>query len=114
MTTPKLITADGIEVDGGAFTAWIEDYPKGALGLELSEALAECVHATQLHGKTSTLTMTVTIKQGERYFGELDVTTDVKTKPARAKAPTATFFPTEHGGLSRRDPNQPQIPGTED
>lgn len=114
MRDRQLTTADGQVIDPDAFVEWVGEYPKGQLGLELSEAMAECVTATQLHQKTSTFTLKVTMAPGEGFYGELVVKTDVKSTPARASAPVATFFPTAEGGLSRRDPNQRQIPGTED
>ena len=113
-TPPRqLVNADGQVIDGAAFTDWIGEYPKGQPGLELSEALADCIGATQLHGKASTFSLKVTMAPGEGFYGELLVKTQVTSAPARASAPVATFFPTPTGGLSRRDPNQAQLPGTE-
>ena len=112
-TPRQLVTSDGQVVNGEAFTDWIGEYPKGQLGLELSEALAEYISATQLHGKSSTFTLKVTMAPGEGFYGELLVKTQVTSTPAKAAAPAAAFFPTPTGGLSRRDPNQAQLPGTE-
>lgn len=109
----NLITRDGQVVDPAAFTEWVAEYPKGQLGLALSEALAECINATQLYDKSSTFTLKVQIAPGEAFFGELIVKADVSTSPAKPAAPAITFFPTPTGGLSRRDPNQSQLPGTE-
>ena len=108
-----LVTKDGQEINPEAFTAWVDEYPRGQLGLELSEALAECISATQLYGKVSELTLTVRIGPTKSMFGELLVQTKVNGKPAKPTSPEVTFFPTPDGGLSRRDPNQAQLPGTE-
>ncbi|MGL4298572.1 MAG: hypothetical protein ACRCW4_05800 [Candidatus Neomicrothrix subdominans] len=112
MTEP-LVTRDGQQIDGEAFTRFVAEYPKGQLGLELSEALGECIAATQLYGMKSTMTLTIEIGPTKSMFGELMVKTKVNGKPAQPTSPEVTFFPTPEGGLSRRDPNQSQLPGTE-
>lgn len=111
--TPPLVTRDGQEIDPEAFAAFLAEYPKGQLGLELSEALAECIAATQLYGKPSSLSLAINIGPTKSMFGELIVQAKVTGKPARPASPEVTFFPTPSGGLSRRDPNQAQLPGTE-
>jgi hypothetical protein len=108
-----LTTRDGQEIHADAFTTWVDEYPKGQLGLELSEALAECIAATQLYGITSTLSLAVSIAPGKSMFGELIVKTKVASKPGKPTAPEVAFFATPDGGLSRRDPSQTQLPGTE-
>ena len=109
MSHPEIST----EVDPEAFVAWVNEYPRGALGFDLSKALAECVRSTQLHGRASTLQLAVKIQPGEGLADDLAVTAEVKSKPAAAPVPKVTFFATAEGGLSRRDPNQPAIPGME-
>lgn len=110
---PTIITRDGQQVDPEAFAQFIAEYPKGMLGLELSEGLTDCVAAAQLYGKTSTLTLTVQIAPTKSLLGELVVKAKVDSKPAKPTSPEVTYFPTPNGGLSRRDPNQSQLPGTE-
>ena len=102
--------ARSVDFDADAFVRWIADYPRGLLGIELSEAMAACVQATQLYDKTSTFNLKVTVAPGNQGMGDLLVKADVTSKPTN---PTMTFFPTPDGGLSRRDPNQPALPGTE-
>lgn len=93
--------------DPDAFQNWIDEYPRGALSVDLSKAMAQCVTSTQETGRASSFTLKVTIAKGESGFGnDLAVTADVVTKPARPKPPKVTFFATDGGGLSRRDPNQ--------
>jgi len=101
----------GTEIDPDAFVQWVHDHPNNILGLELSEALAECVEATQLLGRKSRLTFQVGIELGESFFGELLITSEITSKPAKPRPEARPFFPTPNGGLSRRDPSQPQIPG---
>jgi len=108
-----LITRDGQQVDAQAFTRFLDEYPKGILPLELAEALAECIAATQLYDKASSFTLTVQVAPTNSMLGELLVKAKVDSKPARATVPEVSFFPTPEGGLSRRDPNQSQLPGTE-
>lgn len=99
--------------DPEAFQKWLDEYPRGALGVDLSEALAEVVTATQIHGKPGSFALKVKITPGNTDMGDLLVTAEIDTKPAKPDAPRHTFFPTEDGGLSRSDPNQPSIPGME-
>ncbi len=99
------------DYDPAAFMRWLEEYPRGMLGAELAEALAQCVNATRLHDKTSTFALKVTIAPGNQGLGDLQVQAKVDSKPAKPTNPVMTFFPTEGGGLSRRDPNQPTLPG---
>ena len=113
MSKPTLTTRDGQLVDPEAFARFVAEYPKGMLGLELSEALAECIAAAQLYGKASTFTLSVSVATTNSPMTELLVKAKVDSKPARATVPEVTFFPTPEGGLSRRDPNQSQLPGTE-
>lgn len=102
MTHPEMSD----EFDPRAFQAWIDAWPKGLLGLELSEQLAACVQATQLHEKPSKLALTLTISPGRGYATELDVSVDVKAKPAEADRPVVAFFATPEGGLTRDDPGR--------
>ncbi len=112
--TTEVRTEDGAVINPEAFVDMVGEWPKGMLGLELSEALTACTNATQLHGGKSTLTLTVQVERGKSIEGEFLVTTEVKSKPYSPKVAPATFFPTADGGLSRRDPNQPALPGTEE
>lgn len=99
------------DLDPAAFITWLQDYPRGILGLELAEALAACVQATQLYDKTSKFSLSVVIAPGNQGMGDLLVQAKVDIKPAKPTNPVLTFFPVEGGGLSRRDPNQPTLPG---
>lgn len=99
--------------DPAAFQRWLDEYPRGALGVDLSEALAEVVWATRTHLKPGSFTLKVKITPGTTDLGDLLVSAEVETKPAKADVPRHTFFPTDDGGLSRSDPNQPSIPGME-
>lgn len=105
-------TADD-RFDPEAFQKWLAEYPKGLLGFQLSEGLAKIIEATQLYDKSSAMSLKISVSPGTGFEGQLNVTADVSVSPAKPKPPTATFFPTAAGGLSRRDPNQPQLPGTE-
>jgi hypothetical protein len=108
-----LVNEDGTEIDPDAFVDWVRDHPANILGLELSHALAECISATQMHGKRSTIKLDIGIELGDSYFGELLVTPRVTVKPAEADPQARPFFPTDRGGLSRSNPSQSQLPGIE-
>ena len=101
------------DVDPKAFQQWLDEYPRGALGVDLSEALAECVYATRVHEKASAMTLQIKIGPGKSDLGEVVVSAEVTTKLAKPTPPQYEFFPTDTGGLSRSDPNQPRIPGME-
>lgn len=102
---------DQDDLDPLAFIAWLQEHPRGALGRELAQALADCVQATQLYDKVSTFGLTVKIGPGNQHLGDLQVQATVASKPAKPTDAILTFFPTPAGGLSRRDPLQPSLPG---
>lgn len=106
MTQPTTAT-------GEEFARFLAEFPRGRLPLDLSAAMAECVTATQLTGKVSRFTLTVTMRPTKGIDGELEVTSEVSTKPAKGDVPSLVFYPTNTGGLSRRDPNQPTLPGVD-
>ena len=105
----EIVRANGQVVPKELFTDFVSEYPRGVLGIELAEALMDCVEATQLYGKQSSVNLKIVVGPGGGLEGELEVQTTVTTKPAKAQAPKVTFFATTDGGLSRRDPNQQQL-----
>lgn len=106
--------ADGDKLSPDAFVDWIRDHPANVLGHELSGHLRDCIEATRIHGKKSTLRLDVEITNTSSRFGELLVTPKVTSKPAQADIEARPYFPTANGGLSRRNPDQPSIPFPKD
>lgn len=90
------------------FSEWIEEYADGALDDDLSAALEEVAQQVVLMGKAGALSLT--LKLSTKGDGVL-VTADVNAKPP--KHDRQLFYFARNGELTRRDPNQPQIPGTE-
>lgn len=113
MTTQPPLRDTGTRPNPEAFAQWLAEAPRGQLPADLSEALTECVHATEAHGAASTMTLTVKLEPSKAGFGALDVTASIKTKPATPPPPVNVFFATPDGGLSRKDPNNQQLPGME-
>lgn len=92
--------------DPNAFRDWLDAYPHGLLGEELSDALAECVEATMANQGKSTLTLKITMEPARGVGVTLDVVADVTAKPAKADRPVVTYFPTADNGLTRDDPGR--------
>lgn len=93
------------------FSDWIAEFGEGALDDELTAHLMEVATAVRLHGKAGSLTLK--LKFGEKGGGVI-VDADVSSTAPQTK-PSAFFYVDEKNArLSRRDPRQPQLPGTED
>jgi hypothetical protein len=91
------------------FAAVLQEQRQGGLHSELSELLAEVVHAVETHGKPGALTVTLQIKPAEMP-GAIIVLDDVKAKVPEADKGGSLFYPDDRGNLSRRDPRQPELP----
>lgn len=103
---PSLTTPEGQKVDPDNFVRFVEAFDQNTLALAMSDAIAECTAATQLLHKKSTITLTLSVEHGDSLFGELMITPDVKSNPARQKPNPTAMWPTREGGLSNRDPDQ--------
>lgn len=93
-----------------SFADWLATYGNGSLDDKLSVALADVADAVRLMGKPGSITLTLKLTpQGDGI---------VVAASHAVKAPEAKsgqfFYLLPGGGLSRRDPTQPQIPGMED
>ncbi len=91
------------------FSDWLRDYNGGALDDKLSAALAEVAGDVVLLEKPGTVALTLKIAENA---GGVVVEHDVKATHPKSKN-GQFFYVTTDGELSRRDPNQPSIPGTE-
>jgi len=92
------------------FADWLRSYSLGALDDRLTAALGDLASEVVLLEKTGTLTLT--LKLSEKAGGVV-VEHDVKTSHPKTKN-GQFFYLTASGELTRRDPAQPQLPGTED
>lgn len=82
---------------------------EGATHAELSDAFWELLQRVQDTGKAGTLTLQIAIAPNGN--GRIDVKDEVKLKLPEFNRPQTAFFIDKHGNASRRDPNQPEIPG---
>lgn len=81
----------------------------GALHAEASDALHELVEAIEATGRGGELRIVLKIKpigQGR----QVTVMDEVVVKAPQSERPLAIWFP-DSGSLSRRDPNQAELPG---
>lgn len=92
------------------FSNWLAEYAQGALDDRLTVALAEVASAVTLLEKSGSVELK--LKLSEKAGGVV-VEFDVKTVAPRPKT-GQFFYVTDDGSLSRRDPNQPQLPTMED
>lgn len=95
-----------------AFVPFLHEIRQGVLTAELAEAIQFATQAALDAGKKSTITLKLVIEPDKSgIVVSVTDSLDVRT-PQAPKAPTI-FFPDEHGNLTRRNPAQPNIPGTE-
>lgn len=85
------------------------DLSEGSTVDQLTYSLSELIAAVQETGRTGTLTLT--LRAEFDGAGRVQITDKVSSKVPEHDRPSTQFFVTKAGGLSRRDPNQPEIPG---
>lgn len=89
------------------FLALLETFRGGALLAEGDAALTELVTAIMATGEGGTLTMELKFKMNKA--GQVELQPGFKLKKPRRSLPLGIFYGTEDGGLTRRDPNQPDL-----
>ena len=94
------------------FTEVLSELGEGSTESELSEALWDLVQRVQDTTKAGSLTLTLSV--GFDGYGRLTIKDEVKLKLPEFNRPTTAFFVDKTGNASRRDPNQPVIPGVGD
>ena len=87
----------------------LRDLGEGATDSELSEGLWDLVQRVQETGKAGSLHLTLSV--GFDGQGRISTKDEVKVKLPEFNRPTTAFFIDGTGNPSRRDPNQPEIPG---
>ena len=95
----------------GPFAATLQDLDKGRLHAELTDALSEVVASVMQQGKAGKLTLTLTVKPAARRADMVVIGASVGKKLPEPDRPESLFYATDDGGLSRRDPNQADLPG---
>lgn len=91
------------------FDQILRDLGEGSTNHELSEALWDLLQRVQDTGKSGSLSLVITVAADGA--GRAAVKDEIKVKlPEYSRTPTA-FFIDRQGNATRRDPNQPEIPG---
>lgn len=93
------------------FAEWLHDQHAGATHNELSEALNDLVEAVQETGKVGSLTLTVKVKPAARgQVRRVLVSDEIKVRKPEGDRAEAIYFVDDNHNLSRRDPDQPELP----
>lgn len=94
------------------FLQTLQDINYGHTADELTEALQECIDASEKTGKATELTFKIKIKPvGKNGSGRYNIGTDVATKLPPKEREDAMMFVGPDGHLTNRDPRQQEIPG---
>lgn len=110
MTTPNPLTGEiPITPDPRPFDQTLRELGEGATNHELGETLQRLIDRVQDTGKGGTLTLTLGVAFNGQ--GRIEVKDSVTVKLPEHARPTTSFFIDKDGNPSRRDPNQPEIPG---
>lgn len=87
----------------------LSELGEGATESELAEAMWDLVQRVQDTGKAGSLTLTIRVEANGQ--GRVEVKDEVKLRLPEFARPTTAFFIAKAGNLSRRNPQQPEIPG---
>ena len=87
----------------------LAELAEGATESELGEAMWDLVQRVQDTGKAGTLQLTIKVQPNGR--GQIEVLDEVKLRLPEFSRPTTAFYTDKSGNVSRRNPNQPEIPG---
>lgn len=94
-----------------SFDDWLASYGGGTLNDKLTAALRDVAEQVVLLDKPGSITLKLTLAA---KAGGVIVSPQVATKAPEGKESGQFFFLAADGSLSRRDPNQPQLPTMED
>ena len=95
------------------FSKLLAAFRNGALDDKATAALAEVADAVALTGKSGAVNLKVRLSVPKNTDGVVQFDVDVDAKPP-AETQSAIYFVQPGGAISRRDPNQPQLPTMED
>lgn len=99
------------ELERTTFAAFLSGHRNGVLDDELAAGLREVIEAVRYFDKSGSLTLKIAVDA----TGEgVTISHDLTVRPPKAPPVGSFYFAGDDGMPSRRDPNQPQIPGTED
>lgn len=92
------------------FSNWLREVQTGRTHDELSEKLHELIAAVVETGRKGSLAVKFTIAPMKNSTHILVVDDQVALSLPAYDRETTVFFPDKHGNLSRKDPNQLEIP----
>jgi hypothetical protein len=96
------------------FADLLREQRRGSMHDELTAQLHELVNAVESIGKPGKLVLTIDIRKYKNDTGGvIEVSDDVELKLPKPDRPTAIWFTTADGNLSKTDPAQKQMPLTE-
>lgn len=87
----------------------LREIGEGHLNQDLSEAFYDLLHKVQSTGRQGSLTLSISISS--KGAGRVEVVDSIKVKAPEFDRPKTAFYIDKQGNASRRDPNQPEIPG---
>lgn len=93
------------------FSTWLRDYKGGAVDDQLTAAMSDVACAVQLLEKKGSVTLKLTLSE---QGGGVVVVPEVKHDVPQPATSGQFFYVADDGSLSRRDPNQPALPGMVD
>lgn len=95
------------------FSKLLVAFRNGALDDKATAALAEVADAVRVTGRNGQVTVKVKLSVPKNTDGVVQFDVDVDAKPP-AETQSQIFFVQPGGAITRRDPNQPQLPSMED
>ena len=99
------------ETPAVAFTHWLASFGNGVLDDKLTAALRDVAEQVVLIDKPGAITIKLVIAA---KAGGVIVSPKITVNAPEGKEGGQFFFVANDGSLSRRDPNQPQLPNMED
>jgi hypothetical protein len=103
-----------IDMSARPFADLLREQRRGSMHDELTAKLHELVNAVESIGKPGKLVLTIDIRKYKNDTGGvIEVSDDVELKLPKPDRPTAIWFTTADGNLSKTDPAQKQMPLTE-
>jgi hypothetical protein len=110
MAEPRTTTDAAAKAPGQRpFAAFLQEHRHGSLHAELSEQLGTLVSAVVEHGKPGTLTLAIKVSPNKDGM-TVTVTDEVTAKEPKPERGGALYFTDQRGNLSRRNPNQIELP----
>lgn len=106
-TDPR--TGEVTDANPRPFTEVLAELGEGSTLAEISEAFWDVIQRVQETAKAGSVTLHLAI--GFDGQGRLVVKDEVKQKLPEFSRPETRFFIDKEGNASRRDPNQPALPG---